>query len=94
LQSVDALNVDDNIRAILAAENGGRAQKDASLANQLIFWRVNDNGEIDDSDAPLRVDDPEAWKSERLESIESITGGTPVSISRDEKGVLKLPGVQ
>lgn len=93
LQAVGALEVDQNIRAILDAENGGRAQKDGSLANQLIFWRV-DGTNFDDAEAPLRVDDIETWKAERLESIESVTGGGTVVIARDSRGVLNLPGIR
>lgn len=91
LQEVGALDVDNNIRAILAAENGGRADKDQSLANQLIFWNFNGN-EIDDSNAPLRVEDAEAWKAQRQESIENVTGGGEVTISRDQR-ILNLPGI-
>ena len=87
-----ALDVDDNIRATLAAENGGRAQKSESLANQLIFWTFED-GQIDDSRAPLRVDNAEAWKAERHDSIEAVTGGGQVVISRDQR-ILNLPGVK
>ena len=92
LQNVGALEVDQNIRAILAAENGGQADKDASFANQLIFWRFSGN-DIDDSDAPLRVDSADAWKAERVQSIESVTGGGDVVISRDQR-ILNLPGVK
>lgn len=93
LQNVDAINVDPNIRAILAAENGGRAEKDASLANQLIFWRV-DGDTIDDSAAPLRVDDREAWEAERMDDINNVKGEGDVVIRNDGRGVLNLPGVK
>lgn len=92
LQSVGALEVDGNIRAILAAENGGRASKDESLANQLIFWTF-EGDTIDDSDAPLRVENAEAWRAERHDTIEAVTGGGQVVISRDQR-VLNLPGVK
>ncbi|MGV6818995.1 MAG: DUF3035 domain-containing protein, partial [Parvularcula sp.] len=71
LQQIDAINVDPNIRAILAAENGGRAEKEASFANQLIFWRVNGD-KVDDSEAPLRVENREEWEAQRLKSIEAV----------------------
>ena len=58
IQAAGALNVDPNIRSMLGAENGGWAEKDDSLTNRLIFWRVSNN-QIDDSAAPLRVEDPE-----------------------------------
>ncbi|ADM08617.1 hypothetical protein PB2503_02702 [Parvularcula bermudensis HTCC2503] len=92
LESAGAVEADSNIREILDAENGGRAEKNASLANQLIFWDFA-GGEIDDTDAPLRVEDAEAWKQERAEAIESVTGGDPVVISRDRR-ILNLPGVR
>lgn len=94
LQNVGALDVDPNIRAILSAENGGRAEKEASLANQLVFWQVDENGDIDDSEAPLRVDDAEAWHAERRRVIDSATGGGTVTISEKEQRILSLPGIK
>lgn len=91
LQQAGALGADQNIRAVLAAENGGRGEKDRSLANQLMFWKFID-GKVDDSAAPLRVDDPEAWHAERKRVIESVTGpGAQVTIKSDD--ALLLPGV-
>lgn len=92
IQQAGALDVDSNIRSILNAENGGWAEKDDSLANRLLFWNVNNN-QIDDSDAPLRVDDPNAWLAARQASIENVTGGQQVTIKRDSK-ILNLPGVR
>lgn len=92
LERVGALNVDNNIRAILAAENGGRAEKDESLANQLIFWDFQGN-KVDDTSAPLRVEDSEAWLAQRQESIDAVTGGGEVVIAKDKR-VLNLPGVK
>ena len=92
IQNAGAMETDSNIRAILAAENGGRAGKDASLANRILFWRTDGDG-IDDSLAPLQVEDEAAWMAQRRESIEAVTGGEPVTIAKDDKGVLSLPGV-
>ncbi len=92
IQSAGALTVDSNIRAILAAENGGWAEKDDSLSNRVMFWRVN-NGEIDYSAAPLKVEDPEQWLANRRKSIEQVTAGDQVIISKKNK-VLNLPGVR
>ena len=41
----------------------------------------------------LRVDNAEAWKAERHDSIEAVTGGGQVVISRDQR-ILNLPGVK
>ncbi len=91
LQDAGAMVADPNIRAVLAAENGGRAEKDRSFANQLMFWKFVD-GKVDDSAAPLRVDDPEAWHADRKKAIENVTGeGAKVTIKNDE--ALLLPGV-
>jgi len=91
LQKAGALGADGNIRNILAAENGGRGEKDRSLANQLMFWNFNGD-EVDYSAAPLKVDDPEAWLAARREAIKSVTGGGQVVIKKDSK-TLGLPGV-
>jgi len=94
VQSAGALEVDPSIRAILDAENGGRVEKDESLANRLMFWNY-DNGEVDDSAAPLVVEDREGWLEQRRKSIESVTGpGATVTIAEDKRGILRLPGVQ
>ena len=93
LQQAGALDVDQNIRAVLAAENGGWAEKDESLANRLMFWRINADGSIDDSAAPLRVENPEEWFAERQDLIEAVTGGQQVTINKNAK-VLNLPGVR
>ena len=92
IQAAGALNVDPNIRDILGAENGGWIEKDASLANRVIFWRVND-GKVDDAEAPLVVENPEEWLAGRRRSIESVTAGENVEISKDKK-ILNLPGVR
>lgn len=92
IQQSGALDVDPNIRSILAAENGGWAEKDDSLANRLLFWKVN-NSTIDDEAAPLRVDDPNDWLEKRRQSIENVTGGQDVTIKRDAK-ILNLPGIR
>lgn len=91
LQKAGATVADPNIRAVLAAENGGRADKDRSFANQLMFWKFVD-GKVDDSAAPLKVDDAEAWHAERTRAIENVTGeGAKVTIKNDD--ALLLPGV-
>lgn len=94
IQAVGALDVDPSIRAILNAENGGQADKDASLSNRLVFWGFNGD-EIDDSRAPLQVDDREGWLEQRRNSVEAVTGpGADVTIATDQRGVLRLPGVR
>lgn len=94
IAQVGALDVDPSIRAILAAENGGRAEKNVSMTNRLLFWNFRD-GQIDDSAAPLVVEDREAWLEQRRNSIESVLGpGASVTIAKDRQGVLRLPGVR
>lgn len=94
IQAAGAVDVDPSIRVILAAENGGRVDKDASLTNRLLFWNFV-GGEVDDSEAPLVVDDPDAWFEQRHESIESVTGvGGVVIIEQEGRGALRLPGVR
>lgn len=92
LQLAGAVQADPNIRAVLGAENGGLVHKDADLANRILFWRIVNN-KIDDEQAPLRVEDPEAWLKARQASIDKVTGGQAVIISRNEK-ILNLPGIR
>jgi hypothetical protein len=91
LAKAGATAADPNIRAILNAESGGRAEKDRSFANQLMFWRFLD-GKVDDSAAPLRVDDPQAWFAERERAIEAVTGENAKVIIKSDDALL-LPGV-
>jgi hypothetical protein len=94
VSAAGALDVDPSIRAILAAENGGRAEKDDSMTTRLLFWNFR-NGEVDDSAAPLIVDDRDAWLQQRRESIESVLGeDQQVTIAKDDRGLLRLPGVK
>lgn len=91
LYKSNALNADPNIRNLLNAENGGRAEKEHSLANQLIFWKFVD-GKVDDSVAPLRVDNPDEWWAARQSSIDKAIGKEGhVVIKKDES--LGLPGI-
>ncbi len=91
LQRSGALLADQNIRSILGAESGGRAEKDRSLANQLMFWKFV-NGEVDDSAAPLRVEDPAAWMATREEAIKAVTGEEGQVVIKKDKA-LNLPGI-
>ncbi len=90
LRRAGVLASDSNIRSILGAENGGRGEKERSLANQLLFWKFFD-GKIDDSVAPLRVDNPEEWFAERERTIRSVTGDGDVQVKRSK--TLNLPGI-
>ena len=91
LQNAGATVADPNIRSILNAENGGRAEKDRSFANQLMFWKFV-GGNVDDSAAPLKVDDRETWLAERKTVIDAVTGeDAKVTIKNDD--ALALPGV-
>lgn len=91
LRKANALAADPNIRVVIDAENGGRAEKDRSFANQLIFWKFID-GKVDDTAAPLRVDDPEAWMAARERTIKRAIGEEgKVEIKKDES--LSLPGI-
>jgi hypothetical protein len=91
LAKANALNADPNIRAVLDIENGQRVEKDRSFANQLMFWKFVD-GKVDDSAAPLKVDDPAAWMAERQQAIDEVIGqNAKVEIKKDES--LNLPGI-
>ncbi len=91
LRKAGALGADPSIRALLNAENGGRGEKDRSLANQLIFWNF-DGGKVDDSAAPLRVDNPEEWMAAREKAIKAVIGEEgEVEIKKSK--TLNLPGV-
>ncbi len=92
LQRANALAADPNIRAVLGAENGGRAEKDRSFANQLIFWKFID-GEVDDSAAPLRVDDPEEWLEARKAAINAVIGDEGKVVIEKDSATLGLPGI-
>ncbi|MEX6632565.1 DUF3035 domain-containing protein [Hyphococcus lacteus] len=91
LRKANALGADPSIRTVLDAENGGRGEKDRSLANQIMFWNFID-GKVDDSAAPLQVDNPEAWMAAREKAIKSVIGEEG-KVEIDQSKALKLPGV-
>ncbi len=91
LRKAGALGSDGTIRTVLAAENGGRAEKERSLANQLLFWNFIGD-EIDDSAAPLRVENPEEWLAARDAAIKAVIGEEAEVEIKQSEG-LKLPGV-
>ncbi|WP_428407047.1 DUF3035 domain-containing protein [Hyphococcus sp.] len=91
LRKANAFGVDSSIRQLLAAENGGRGEKDRSLANQIMFWKF-DGDKIDDSAAPLRVDNPEEWMAARDQAIKAVIGEEGEVEIKNSKS-LGLPGV-
>lgn len=92
LRKANALTADPNIRNILDAENGGRAQKDRSLANQLMFWKFVE-GKVDDKAAPLRVEDPEAWMAQRDKAIKAVIGEDGKIVIKKNHDAIGLPGI-
>ena len=91
LRKANALGSDASIRAVLGAENGGRGEKDRSLANQVMFWKF-DGDKVDDSAAPLQVEDTEAWMAERARSIKAVIGEQG-HVQIESSKALSLPGV-
>jgi hypothetical protein len=92
LQKANVVGADPNIRSVLGAENGGHSDKERSFANQLMFWKFVD-GKVDDSAAPLRVEDPEAWMAERKTAIEAVTGENSTVVIKSDEALL-LPGIR
>jgi DUF3035 family protein len=91
LRKAGALVANPSIRNLLNAENGGRGEKDRSFANQLLFWNFIGR-EIDDSAAPLRVEDAEEWMTARQRVIDRAIGeNAEVEIKKSK--TLGLPGV-
>ena len=91
LRKANAFGADGSIRQLLAAENGGRGEKDRSLANQIMFWKF-DGDKVDDSAAPLRVDNPEEWMAARDKAIKDVIGEDGTVQIKESKS-LGLPGV-
>jgi len=91
LQKAGAFRANPNIRNLLNAENGGRGEKERSFANQLMFWQFSGD-DVDDSAAPLRVDDTETWFADRQRRIHDVIGENgEVEIKKSK--ALRLPGV-
>ncbi len=91
LRKANAFGSDSTIRNILDAESGGRGDQDRSLANQIMFWKFID-GKVDDSAAPLRVDNPEEWMAARDAAIKQVIGEEGDVVIKESKS-LGLPGV-
>lgn len=91
LQKAGVFAANPNIRNLLSAEQGSRGEKERSLANQLIFWKFID-GKVDDTAAPLRVDNPEEWLAERQARIDRVIGEEG-KVEIEKSKTLNLPGV-
>lgn len=91
LRKANAFGADGSIRQLLAAENGGRGEKDRSLANQIMFWKFNGD-KVDDSAAPLRVDNPEEWMVARDKAIKAVIGEEG-EVEIENSKSLGLPGI-
>lgn len=91
MQRAGAMAANPNIRSLLGTEYGGRGEKERSLANQLIFWKFDGN-DIDDSVAPLRVENPQEWLAQRESIIQRAIGEEGVVEIKKSK-TLNLPGV-
>ena len=92
MRQAGVLSADPNIRALIDNEAGGVASKSEGFANQIIFWRTR-NGEVDYSEAPLVVDNPEEWLQSRRETIANVVG-EDAQVKINKSGVLNLPGVR
>jgi len=76
---------DPNVRMIIDGQNGVEHKSNA-FTNRVIFWR--DGRAVDANGNPLNPD----TEAQRLEAVNSATGGQPVTISkRPNRG--KLPGL-
>lgn len=56
-----------------------------------MFWKFVD-GEVDDSAAPLKVEDAAAWHADRQAAIAGVTGEDAKIVIKSDDALL-LPGV-
>lgn len=86
-----AEKADPLVRYVVDDEFGDIAHKDKSFADKVMFWKKDETTEgakpaLDNSSAPI---DPAAEK----ERVAKLTGNQPVTIQREGKSKIKLPGL-
>ena len=87
-----AAAADPLIRFVVDDEFGDIAHKEKSFADRVMFWKSDGDtapqqtAALDGSSAPL---DPAAEK----ERVDKLIGGKPITIQRDAKSRIKLPGL-
>ena len=83
---------DPLVRYVVDDEFGGISHKEKTFADKVMFWKKGDaetpaqTAALDGSSAPL---DPAAEK----ERVAKLTGDKPITIQRDGKAKIKLPGL-
>ena len=87
-----AEKADPLVRYVVDDEFGDIAHKEKSFADRVMFWKKDEaaapqqTAALDGSNAPL---DPAAEQ----DRIKRLTGDKPVTIQRDAKSRIKLPGL-
>ncbi|PZQ63537.1 MAG: DUF3035 domain-containing protein [Phenylobacterium zucineum] len=84
---------DPLVRYVVDDEFGGIAHKEKNFADRVMFWKKDDaaakpaeGSGLDNSEAPI---DAESEK----ERVAKLTGGKAITIQRDSKARIKLPGL-
>lgn len=87
-----AEKADPLVRYVVDDEFGDIAHKEKGFADRVMFWKKDEpsapqqTAALDGSNAPL---DPAAEK----ERVEKLIGAKPITIQRDAKSRIKLPGL-
>lgn len=86
-----AEKADPLVRYVVDDEFGDIAHKEKSFADRVMFWKKGEaapqqTAALDGSSAPI---DPAAEK----ERVTKLTGDKPITIQRDAKSRIKLPGL-
>ena len=85
-----AEKADPLVRYVVDDEFGDISHKEKGFADQVMFWKKDaaptQTAALDGSNNPI---DPAAEK----ERVEKLTGAKPITIQRDAKSRIKLPGL-
>ena len=85
---------DPLIRFVVDDENGDIAHKDKSFADRVMFWKKDKPSDGAASAAAVGADAPAPIDAAAEEErVKSLTGGSPILISRKKASHIKLPGL-
>ncbi len=88
-----AEKADPLVRYVVDDEFGDLAHKEKSFADRVMFWKKGDAAAKPAAGAGLDNSDTPVDATAEQERVAKLTGGKPITIQREAKSKIKLPGL-